>query len=296
MAHDSSDLLDLIGDIGQAGFDPFADADLDNEEDLGHDPDLVPKSPTPKERAEQEARAAALAQKPAAERIEKLFHDMPNRRLVIVALLAYLQEPRTPQEIQAKVDELEEHNRSIYNSASYCTMLQDAGAVTKVNAEGVPFSEGGKKEPETVVIDGVEYYRPTEPPQLFWKTTPDGDAVVAANDPYGRLVQLLDERERLLPIYERILQFCDVVGGKTSKEIAEVVDHDPIVMEKPRLYAPYFTNLLESCEAICWNGSGWQTTEVGRRGLDHIEELAHAAASAAAEDPAATVAQTQEQE
>ena len=295
MAHDSSDLLDLIGSGDQAGYDPFADADLDDE-DLGRDPDLAPKLPTPEEHAEQKARAAALAEKPAAERIAKLFHDMPNRRTVLVALLAYMQEPRTPEELRAKAEELEEHNKSIYTSAGYCTMLQGVGAVAKVNAEGVPFSDGGKKEPETVVVDGIEYYRPTEPPQVFWKTTPEGDAVVAANDPYGRLVQILAERERLLPIYERILQFCDVEGGRASKEIAEIVDHDPIVMEKPRLYAPYFTNLLESCEAIVWTGSGWETTEVGRRGLEHIDELARNAAPVEIEALIETVADTQEQE
>ena len=73
----------------------------------------------------------------------------------------------------------------------------------------------------------------------------------------------------------RILQAADCQEGATTPQLNELVDWDPL-LKSPRLYTAHFTELLERCEALCWEGV-WKTTDIGRtllaeRGDETIEQ------------------------
>ena len=68
----------------------------------------------------------------------------------------------------------------------------------------------------------------------------------------------------------RILQAADCQEGATTPQLNELVDWDPL-LKSPRLYTAHFTELLERCEALCWEGV-WKTTDIGRTLLAERED------------------------
>lgn len=100
----------------------------------------------------------------------------------------------------------------------------------------------------------------------FWLATEDGLAAVEANQPAGRLQELLAESGAYLPIYQRALQLCVASeDGASLASLSAAIDHDPLV-QNPRRAVTFFIDKLKECEALAWNGA-WVTTEVGRAAL-----------------------------
>lgn len=209
-----------------------------------------------------------VPQIPAAERIQNLFKSMAPRRKTLLGILAFVETPQSTTALEAKVDELQAHNFSVYSSGNLSALLEQAGAITRVTEEGEPY-ENIQNEPEIVEIDGVEYLQPVDPPEIYWVITADGADYLASDRPLDRLRDILEQDTIYLPIYERILTMCE--DGKTVKEINAQVDDDPLV-QKPRLYAPHFIDKLEKCDALEWADS-WKTTEIGREGLAMVQEM-----------------------
>ena len=213
------------------------------------------------------------------------------RGALLLGILAACAEPQPASAVNARVDELQENNFSVYSAANLCSLLEKAGAIERVTAEGEP-AEDIEIEPQTVVVDGVEYLEAREPVEIYWHITEPGRAALEADKPLERLRALLDEDAAYAPIYQRILRLCTADGGATTPAINNAVDHNPLV-QKPRFYAPHFVDRLEKCDALAWK-KAWCITDIGRAGLDMLADVVDENAPAtqpetpATPDPAAS--------
>lgn len=203
--------------------------------------------------------------RPAPERIASLFDEMPGRRDVLLAILDSCRQRREDGEISALVADAQRENRSVFAAITLCRMLEKAGALSHVRENGESFDEGAL-EPETFVEDGVEYIRATQPPASFWETTDAGLAYLAADDPAGRISELLEREAAYLPVYKYLLSRCG--DGCDVKTLEAKVDKHPLT-QKPRLYVQHFLKQLEDAGALKWDGA-WRTTEHGATALAEL--------------------------
>lgn len=251
-------------------YDPLADTD-DAEAESADAPAVADQSSAaaPSQAASKTAPEADT--RDASERTADLFDHMPRERSVLMGILAFLDTAQPFEGLRDEVDRLQEHHGSVYDAASYTSLLQRAGAIERVTEDGEPIDDATKQPPEIVEVDGVEFYKPAEAPAVFLQVTDAGRAYRQADDPNRRMHLLFAEQVHYLPIVKRILEVCNVEGGVPIAKIAKAVDDDPL-LQKPRRYAQYFTEKLEACDAIAWNGS-WQTTDIGRRGLEDLADI-----------------------
>lgn len=265
MSFDSK--FDLTLDAGYDDFDPLEDTGEDEDEEGAEHTAVSAATDAPGEVAQAPAADARTPQ----ERIDDLFKSMAPRRKVLLGILACVSEGRKPvAEVNAEVDRLQEDNFSVYSAANLCTLLEKAGAIERVTADGQPADEVST-EPKTVVVDGVEYLEAAEPVEIFWQITDAGREKLASDNPVDRLHELLAKDEQYAVIYKRILALCAAEGGASTPSINSAVDDDPIV-QKPRLYAPHFVDLLEKCDALEWR-KAWYTTEIGQQGLAALADI-----------------------
>ncbi len=239
------------------GFDDFPELELDfittDEQAL---------SPDAKKDGASRAhvQAATPDTRPAAEKIASLLESMAGQRKLFLETLAFCEEPKTIDEVNDFVAKLQEASPSVYSPANLCSFLEQAGALRRQDAQGVPASELDTS-PELVVEDGVEYLRPTSAPQTFWVRTDAGTAALAGDDPASRLAALLEEDAYYIDVYAKILEICSAEEGAGIAELEEKVDGDPLLQE-PRYYVQRFLNKLEECDAIAWRTT-WHTTKTG---------------------------------
>ena len=278
MTHDSTNQhLSLEPDYD--GFDPLEDFEDDAAETEGRADEFVATVSAAEDALahdDDKPVAPATCEKPAEERIADLLKAMAPRRTVLLGILTACDEPQPASAVNARVDELQENNFSVYSAANLCSLLEKAGAIERVTAEGEP-AENIEAEPQTVVVDGVEYLEAREPVEIYWRITEPGRAALEADKPLERLRALLDEDAAYAPIYQRILRLCAADGGTTTPTINNAVDHDPLV-QKPRFYAPHFVDRLEKCDALVWK-KAWCITDIGRTGLDLLADAPATAAS-----------------
>lgn len=230
---------------------------------LPPDPDRVPvieqavKQDTPE-----------YAARPAIERTKELFSYMYPHRMALFTILDAAREPRSHEEMDRLVAEIQEHKFSVYSAADLCTMLETAGALETVAEDGGPISHE-KPQPKIVVIDGVEYYEPTYPPKVYWKTTEAGLEMLALDKPEERLERQLDTDKDYLSIYKQVLVMCSQEAGTTMAELSGAIDKDPLISQPQRKYfVQHFVEALERCEAIAWDGQSWHVRELGTTALD----------------------------
>ena len=258
MADELTNDFDFGADDQDFGYDPLADVPDEDEDAAGEftgapfgnlsDPHPIP--------------VAQPDDKPAAQRITELFERFNPRRRVLAGIIRYVDVPRTAAEVDAKVVELQQHDFSVYSGANYAALLEEAGAIIKTDEDGIPFKESPERPPQIVEIDGVEFMKPGPWREAFWLATDDARAFLAADDPVQRFRELLERDAQYLSIYLRILDAADAEGGAKTADLNAMVDNDPLV-QKPRYYTAHFTELLERCEAIRWEGT-WVITDIGR--------------------------------
>lgn len=264
MANDLSNEFDFETYDQDFGYDPLADVPGDDEDDAAGEFTGTPigrlSDPHPVPVPAREAEA------PASERIADLFERFNPRRRVLAGLMRFVDVPRTAAEVDEKVVELQRHDFSVYDGANYAALLEEAGAIVKTDENGVSFKESPERPPQVVEIDGVEFLKPGPWREVYWLATDDARAYLAQDDPMARFKELLDRDVKYLDIYLRILDAADAEGGATTASLNALVDNDPLV-QSPRFYTAHFTELLERCEAIRWEGT-WVVTDVGRALLD----------------------------
>lgn len=246
------------------GYDPLDEAE---EKDADERAETFGYHGTPDE-ASQPAPDEA-PQLPARERIERLFADMPPYRRWFLAILDACRTAQSAGRIEEIVAGLESRRQCVYSAASFCTMLEEAGALQKLTEDGTPYEE---VEPQLVEVeqDGRRYLRPTPPPEVMWKTSPEGLEALEGDDPLGELVQIVDEREvAYAGVFQEILGMCDG-DGSSIDEIKRQVNSNP-ALEYPKKTAQFFMDYLDRNGAIEWDGA-WKITAVGRELLEHLEQ------------------------
>ena len=249
----------LYFDEEALAWDPLADYDEVDEDASGG-------QQGPHGDPQDQVRYEAPADNRSAEqRVEDLFAQFATRRRVMLGLLAAAREPVRTDALQRRVEELQAHDVSVYTGYDFSTLLEEAGALQRVAADGSPFDAEAEQAPDIVEVDGVRFYRPTDGRQVFWLLTAAGRGYLEADDPAGRVAALLTREPQYGPIYERVLTRCTAEGGCATPALEALVDDDPLV-QSPRRFCSYFTKALEDAGALEWVGT-WRTTAAGRDGL-----------------------------
>lgn len=251
-------------------FDPLEDTEEDFEED---GPDGLPSQAA----ASEISKTEQTDERSAEERLADLLAAMAPRRKVLLGILAFCETPQPVNVVNQKIDELQAHNYSVYTAADLCALLERVGGLDHVTEEGGAVEELETQEPEVVEVDGIEYLEVKKSAPTFWATTEAGMAAVEADRPVERMRELFEEEAAYLPIYKRILRLCSQEGGASISVLGTAVDSDPLV-QKPRLYVAHFVDRLEKCDAVEWTDS-WNTTEVGKLGLELLADVQDAAES-----------------
>ena len=282
---DTSSFLDLALDDSM-GFDPLGAFDDDVEEDAEEVTEGYLGAP------HTDVPAPVVDTRPAPERIADLFSAMAPRRRTLLGMITFCAAPQTTDALDAEVDRLQTDNFSVYSPASLANLLERAGALARVTADGEPYPES---DPERVrvEVDGVSYYEAGEAPEVCWLATEDGAAYAEADKPLDRLTNLLAEDAKYATIYERILGLTAQDAGASMPTINEAVDNDEL-LKSPRLYAPHFIDKLEKCDAVEWRDKSWRITEVGRAGQRIVADLVAAQAAPEPEAQADKGAETGE--
>jgi hypothetical protein len=220
--------------------------------------DKVPRIPNAMEQD-----SSAYAKRPASDRIRELLAYMNPHRQVLLGVMRAAKEPKSNDEIKNEVDALRTNKFSVYSSANICNMLEQAGALDKVTATGEPY-KSFKPQAKIVVIDGEEFWEPTEPPQVYWRLTSAGQEAVDNNDPLDRITRQLQREEEFRSIYHRVLKHTSTTDGATMAELSAAVDEDPLISNPRRFFVQHFVEALERCECISWEGRSWKTTPLGK--------------------------------
>lgn len=255
----------------QSEYDPFdAPDDFTDDAESEVDGALPPAPSRPVGRITVPDRANAS--KEPGERIADLFDRFATRRRVLLGVLRFLKERRSAADVRAEVDRLQEYDYSVYDSANYCLLLEEAGAIVKVEEDGTPFAAQVERTPEIVVIDDVKYYKPLGYRPVFWDLTEAGLVALEAESSDDRVGQLFSEEARYVSIYQRILLAGMEPGGVAMAELNSMFVNDPL-LQSPRYYASRFLQRLERCDAMVWEGT-WKTTEVGVAAIDKAASAA----------------------
>ncbi len=250
-------------------FDPLQDDAEDTEEDDDFGESL-PASANTAAQTEESPAVEQAPEKPAEERTAELLKSMNSQRKTLMGILSFCLERQTVADVNEKIEELKKYNYSVYSAANLCSLLERAGAIERITAEGQD-AEDIETEPRIVVVDGVEYLEAADAPETYWETTDAGKAALDADKPLERLHELLDTDGAYGVIYKRVLTMCAQEGGATTKSLGDAIDKDPMV-QKPRYYATRFVDRLEKCDALEWRGA-WYTTEIGNTALELLADV-----------------------
>lgn len=249
------------GSMDDIGIDPgvFLPNIEGRTEFLAPDAERVPKIPNAIDRD-----APAYVERPASERIRELLAHMAPHRRILLGVLEAAVDPCSDAAMAKKVDELRSHKFSVYSPSNICTMLESAGALERVVEDGLPYGRY-KPAPRIVVLDGEEYYEPSDAPEVYWRTTEAGVCALAEDDPAGRMVRQLERESEFKPIYKRVLLMASEEDGATMAQLSAAVDGDPLVCNPRRFFVQHFVEAVERCSCVAWQGNAWKTTELGSR-------------------------------
>lgn len=259
--------------VEDVDYDPLQDVPEEEEEfeasdDSEFDSDITEGQLGPGTATRPVALVGIDANLPAEQRIAKLFERFATRRRVLLGILTFLEQPQRADDLKAEVERLQEFDRSVHEGYDFSLLLEEAGAIAKVNEAGDPYDEQEEAQPEIVEIDGESFYKPGPCREVYWVTTPEGAAYMAADDPWGRVQALFAEEEEYLPVYKAVLLFCDVEGGRTVGQVNDLVVQSPL-SRNPMRHCTSFLKKLEDCSAMVWAGN-WATNDLGRRALGEL--------------------------
>lgn len=242
-------------------FDPF---------DGEPDPSALPTAAdlASVERARTEA-AERRETADASRRTTDLLANMRADRHALLAILRACSEPCTAEGV-TEAARAAAPGPSVYAPETLRRLLEEAGALERVDADGAPYQEE-QAQARVVEVGGVEYLEPAEPPRPRWLATQAGRDALAADRPLARIEKLFEDQAVYLPIFKRVLTMCAQGGPTATSAINAAVDPDPLV-QNPRRHTPFFTEKLESCDALTWD-HGWRTTDEGLEALEMLTDV-----------------------
>lgn len=248
----------------EGGFDPFA-AEADRFEDDGGDqvPRRYDYNPNPISVPRDDDR-------PAPVRIAELLDRLCAQRKTCEGILAACVEPRSYDEVCDVVARLQEGNASVFDAGRLCSLLERAGALERVDAQGAPF--GSEAPVERVEGEsGEAYLQPSGSRAVYWLATEAGLAAVPEDDSTAQLSALLEADEVYLPIYRGVLEMASAQGGVKAPKLMAAFDDDPL-LQHPRRSCTLFVERLHDVDALEWRGA-WFTTDLGAKALQDIDAV-----------------------
>lgn len=260
-------------------FDPFEDENIESDDDLTLDfsgqvnldsADFGSSEPLGSEMPDS-ACHIKVDTRTTEEKLADLMKAMKPQRHTVLGILSMCAEPKSVAEVNAYVAEVQKYNVSVFAGDNTCAMLENAGSIQRVTENGVPYD---RVEVEPVVVldeDGVECLQPGESPEVFWQTTPEGLALIAADDAGARLRERLTQDEQFLPCYKLVLKMASTPQGATRDPMYEALE-PTLEKMKPRYYSPLFAERLYKCDALEWRGA-WYITELGRQCLESMSDV-----------------------
>jgi hypothetical protein len=207
---------------------------------------------------------------------------MSTRRKVLLGIVGLCREPVESEALMPQVEELQANNQSVFSAATLVGLLEEAGALRRVDAEGndlataeswdddgADVADPGASDEAPVdgenAEEGVEYLEPAAAASFFWLATPEGLAAVEADDPQARLQKLVEDDAFYLPVYREILEAL-ADGPLTKPQLDVMVKAHPLTQDRQHLTG-YFLDRLERADAVAWTNP-WTITDLGRSLLD----------------------------
>ncbi len=187
----------------------------------------------------------------------------PARRPVLLEIIGMCEGGCASSEITRRVDELQEHNRSVYSAMTLCRMLERAGALELEMPETTDEAED--------IEEGVQYLEIKERVDPIWHATDDALRVrteLMEGSIFRDLVLVQDRK--YLEVYRAVMAAV-AEAPRTRVEIDELADTFPVVA-KPRRYGTHFIDILERADVLEWRDHAWTITELGRAMLVLADE------------------------
>lgn len=244
-----------------AGFDPFACEASVFEDDGG---DQVPQrqdyNPNPISVPRDDTR-------PASVRIAELLDRLGSQRVTCLGILGACAEPASYERVREVVEEAQRGNASVFDAGRLCSLLQRAGALERVDEQGLPYDPDEMLEE---VSDGdARYLRASAEQDAYWLATPEGLAAIPSVNHSTELASLLEADALYLPIYRGILDMASREEGVKAPALMATLDRDPL-LQRPKRSCTLFVQRLHDVSALEWRGA-WFATELGAQALRKIE-------------------------
>lgn len=264
--------LDPMDDFfGQREEDGASDLFLPNDEGrtefLPPDPDRIPVIDNAVKQDSPE-----YAERPAEERTRELFNQMRPHRATLLDIIEASRNPCSIANMTSMIEDAHTRKFSVYSPSNLCTMLEVAGALTRVTEDGRPYDRSDLK-PSLVLIDGEEFYEPTYPPTVHWLATEAGLAMTEEDDPLQRVHRLFEREADLSALYKRVLILASEGEGASMAQFSAALDDHPLIAQPRRFYSQHFVEALERCNAVAWSKTTWKTTETGMRALELLADV-----------------------
>ena len=278
-------------------FDPLEDADLELETDAEYAGGIEYQVPIPDADKSVVPEAVEL---PAPERIEKLIAGIPGQKFRILSAIRVCDGPKTLEEAAEQLESEYPQGTSVYDAVRIIELLQEAGALMCVDADGNEVDPKAKAEqdaaeaenasnakankgaasineaeitPDDERVDAIEFDEANlefdevekETP-LFYVATEAGKNAVEEMWSANAAFKVVQAETNYLGVWKKVLNLCAKEGGATKKEIADAVDGLPILQE-PRRWCQYFLEKLKNVNALEFKDA-WQITSIGKQLLN----------------------------
>lgn len=213
----------------------------------------------------------ALAEKPPVteddlHRVARAFDAAPGtQRVLMAALEACREEPRTAEELDEVMGAVLSSNRSVFGPVELRAVLERHGALAYQKSEAELAAEGAADREPSVDDEGNLVVAAPEPGR--WMLTDAGHAYLETDPQGSYALELLEREGYYLPVYRELLAF---VGEepRTKPQIDACIDGHPLLQE-PRMFSGHFVGELEKAGALEWNDA-WVLTHVGQALLDDL--------------------------
>lgn len=243
---------------------PFLPNEEGRTEFLAPDPDRVPVITNAVDRD-----SSSYAERPAEDRTKELFAQLRAYRFILTGLLEAAREPVSMDALETVATDLRAVKFCVYETPNLVSMLETAGALERVLADGIPFIDY-VPEPAIEIIDGEEYYIPTNPPERFFHITEAGEKIISEDTTEERFAKLMEKESNLSSVYRDVLAFATKEHGVSVAEMSAAIDSNPLIAEPRRFFVQHFIDALERLGALGWNGSKWETTPYGEQLLARL--------------------------
>ncbi len=199
-------------------------------------------------------------------RVAGAFDAAPGtQRVLMAALEACRDEPRSATELDEVMGAVLSSNRSVFGPVELRAILERYGALAYEKSEAeLAAKETAGREP-TVDDEGNLVVEAPEPGR--WALTDAGRAYLEADPQGSYALELLQREGYYLPVYRELLTF---VGEepRTKPQIDARIDGHPLLRE-PRMFSGHFVGELEKAGALEWNDA-WVLTDVGQALLNDL--------------------------